>query len=78
MEEIFAFDDAHASVSPEARCAPQRRHSPLFAAIPFEILPPQRLQTGGVGIELRRAHPKGHVSSGPPTIPYSRISRVRF
>jgi hypothetical protein len=30
-QEIFAFDEAHASVSPEARCTPQRRHSPLFA-----------------------------------------------
>ena len=31
-----------------------------------------------VGIELRRAHLKGHVSSGPPTIRYGRISRVAF
>jgi hypothetical protein len=32
----------------------------------------------GVGIELRRAHPKGHVSSGPPTIRYGRMSRGAF
>jgi hypothetical protein len=30
-QEIFAFDDAHATVSPEVRCAPQRCLSPLFA-----------------------------------------------
>jgi hypothetical protein len=46
-QDIFAFDDAHTSVSPEARCAPQRCLSPLFA-LPSRLNrpPPQRLQTG--------------------------------
>jgi transposase-like protein len=32
----------------------------------------------GVGIEMRRAHAKRHVSACPPTIPDGGISPVRF
>jgi hypothetical protein len=62
-QEICVFDDAHASVSPEARCAPQRRHSPLCScAIPFEIVPPpsfsdRSLHGPRTGKPLRRNPP---------------------
>ena len=46
-QELLAVDAAHASVGPEARCAPPRRHSSRCrGAIPFEIVPPQLLPTG--------------------------------
>jgi hypothetical protein len=46
-QEICVCDEAHASVGPEASCAPLRRNVPLCSGeIPFEIVPsslPQRV-----------------------------------